>query len=332
MPGKSEIQFPASAQCSMRAVPSKTNFLSLLQVTRLVSGLVLVAASSGLCSAQSFLVSNLGDNSIHRFSMSGQDLGVFAVAPSRPYGMAMDSAGNILVALPFVGKIEKYSPSGTDLGVFATTWTFNEHLEFDRAGNLYISTGSRDVLRSPPDGGFADIFASGFSFSTGLAFDSSGTLYVSDNGPDSTGQYPIRRFSPAGVDLGVFVRVPKNPLDLTMDAQDNLYTMDYGLVDVFSPAGIMLRSFQAIPLADPATAGGMVLDPSGTRLLVTESQISHVWIFSVTGAQLGEFDTAGLHNPYDIIYVPEPSALSLIAFVALPGVAFRARLRRGRLE
>ncbi len=310
-----ETNSPHPLQCSEYSQAGKSKFLLVALLARLACGFLLVAAYTHFCSAQSFLVSNFADNSIHRFSMSGQDLGVFAVAPSHPYGLAMDSAGNILVALPFVGRIERYSPNGTDLGVFATTSTFNEHLEFDRAGNLYVSTGSINVLRCSPQG-VVDVFASGFSYSTGLAFDSSGRLYVSDNGLDSTGQFPIRRFSPAGVDLGVFARVPSNPLDLTMDSQDNLYTMDYGRVDVFSPAGIMIRSFQAIPLSDAATAGGMVLDPSGTRLLVTETQLNHVRIFSLTGVQLGEFDAAGLDFPYDIIYVPEPGTLSLIAAVA----------------
>jgi sugar lactone lactonase YvrE len=56
---------------------------------------------------QAVLVSNYADNTIYRYSLTGSDLGVFLTTPSRPYGMALDSLGNLFVALPFEQTIRE---------------------------------------------------------------------------------------------------------------------------------------------------------------------------------------------------------------------------------
>jgi sugar lactone lactonase YvrE len=281
-----------------------------------------------VASGEYFLVSNFGDNSIHRYSLSGQDLGLFVTAPSHPYGLTLDPAGNVLVALPFQGGvIEKYSPGGADLGMFAFANGFSEHLEWDPAGNLYVSMGSQTVRKFSPQGVFLGDFVSGFNFSTGLAFDSSGRLYVSDNAPDSTGQYPIRRFSPTGVDLGTFARVPRNPEDIVFDAQGNLYSVNGGSINVFSPSGTLIRSFQNVPASDPAETSGLSIDPGG-RLLATDGPNSRLRVFSLTGTLLGSFEPSGLNQPWDVLYVPEPAASSVMVFGVLTWFAVCKLWRR----
>src|SRR4051812_7866942 len=105
------------------------HFLNIVAKTfKLVGTFLVVTCCCHISSAQSFLVSNLGDNSIHRFSMAGQDQGVFANTSSKPYGLAVDFVGNVYVALPFQGGIiQKYSSTGANLGVFANVGGFSEH-------------------------------------------------------------------------------------------------------------------------------------------------------------------------------------------------------------
>src|SRR6188472_4579058 len=71
----------------------------------------------------------------------------------------------------------------------------------------------------------------------GLALDASGNLYVSTN------SNVIRKFSPSGVDLGVFASTGINlALGLAFDRNGNLYAANFGgnTIEKFSPTGMDL--------------------------------------------------------------------------------------------
>jgi len=70
---------------------------------------------AGVAIAQTLLIST-GSNTIRKFSLSGQDLGIFASSLNNPVGMAFERAGNLYVANVFGNNIHKFSPTGQDLG------------------------------------------------------------------------------------------------------------------------------------------------------------------------------------------------------------------------
>ncbi len=63
---------------------------------------------------------NLGGNTIMKFTMAGTASLFASTGLNRPLGLAFDSAGNLYAANSGGSTIEKFSPTGTDLGVLAT--------------------------------------------------------------------------------------------------------------------------------------------------------------------------------------------------------------------
>jgi uncharacterized protein (TIGR03437 family) len=90
-----------------------------------------------------------------------------------PYGIAVDTAGNLYIADLGNNRIRMVSPAGTITTVSGTDkLQAPRNVALDAAGNLYISEFGGD-------GGPAT--AAQLSFPAGLAFDSSGNLYIADS-------------------------------------------------------------------------------------------------------------------------------------------------------
>lgn len=153
-------------------------------------------------SAGNLYVVNSVSRSIRKFSAAGSDL-LNIVADTglvAPRGMALDGSGNLYVRFSGSGVVKKYNSSGTELPVFLNlSATVINGVAVDAADNVYVSYGStiRKYSSSQVDlGTFATLPSSGVA--NALAIDSEGSVYVSD-GVTRT----IRKFSAAGVDLGV---------------------------------------------------------------------------------------------------------------------------------
>jgi hypothetical protein len=101
--------------------------------------LILIVADRG--AAQSTLLVSTSNNTIRKFSLTGQDLGIFASSGlSGPLGLAFDRFGNLYVANIFRNTIRELSPTGQDLGIFASTGLgFPAGLVVERSGNLFVA-------------------------------------------------------------------------------------------------------------------------------------------------------------------------------------------------
>ena len=89
----------------------------------------------------------------------------------------------------------------------------------------------------------------------GLALDSSGNLYVTTN------SNVIRKFSPSGVDLGVFASTGMNfAMGLAFDSKGNLYVANNGgsTIEKFAPNGTDLGVF-----ANVIRPTGLAFDAAG---------------------------------------------------------------------
>ena len=283
----------------------------------------LVALARLFCSpnsvhADTFYVSNYGDNTISKIDSRG-NMTVFAsTGLNKPMGVALDNSGNLYVANSGDGTIEKFDSSGngavfginvggvglvfgsngnlyssllsydaviqvTPSGqpVLSSIWNANSPtgLAFDKNGNLYVANESNNTVVEFNSSGQGLIFAnSGLNRPIGLAFDSGGNLYVANSGNNT-----IEKFDPSG-NGSLFFKTYTSPAGLAFDSSGNLYA------------------------AEPSGFGMEKIDPSGH---------ANFW---------PEFPSNG--PSFIAIQVPEPATCGLLALgiVALLGLhRFRYR-------
>lgn len=208
---------------------------------------------------------------------SGSANGVGTAASfNRPFGIAVDAAGNLYVADEANNLIRKISAgavvttlagtagvSGSANGM-DTLATFNKPfgVAVDATGNVYVADAGNNVIRSITPAGVVSTFsgtgvagasntADSVSFNSPLsvAVDATGNVYVADYGNDL-----IRKITPAGVvstlagsgaagaDNATGTAATFNlPESIAVDATGNLYVADNGnnLIRKITPDGIV---------------------------------------------------------------------------------------------
>jgi sugar lactone lactonase YvrE len=190
--------------------------------------------------SENLFVADIYSSTIHEFSASGDDFGVFASGLVNPNSVAFDSSGILYVANggnTFGNNyILRFAPDGEQLpGFRLPDVTALYGLAFDPSGNLYAADRySNSIHRFSPTGENLGDFASGLADPIGLAFDSSGNLFVANY----TGN-TISVFDPSGDLIGTLSSGLRGPAGLAFDPDGNLYVanLDGGTIRVFSPIG-----------------------------------------------------------------------------------------------
>jgi tripartite motif-containing protein 71 len=161
-----------------------------------------------------------------------------------PYGIAVDSSGNVYVG-DSNNRIQKFDSNGKFITKWGSWGTGNGQFDYpgfiavDYSNNVYVvDTGNHRIEKFNSNGKFITKWGSKgsgngqFSWPTGIAVDSSGNVYVTDTGNnriqkfDSNGKF-ITKWGSEGIGDGQFV----GPLGIAIDSSDNVYVVDSNLAD-----------------------------------------------------------------------------------------------------
>lgn len=248
------------------SAPSNTPTVAVSSatVTTLAGGGVQAANASGASasfyhpmgiavdSSGNVYIADAGNNQIRKISSSGA---VTLLAGSRskgsadgtgtaasfnsPFGIAVDSSGNIYVADTLNSMIRKISPTGVVSTIGAkNTGKFSqpEGIAVDSNGNVYVSEiSSNSVLKITPTGvistlagnyaarGSSDGTGTSATFNNpkGIAVDSSGNVYVAD-----TNNSALRKITPSGV-VTTIASSLGSISNVAIDGSGNIYISDH---------------------------------------------------------------------------------------------------------
>ncbi len=261
-----------------------------------------------------------------------------------PYGLAVDSGGNLYIADLGNARIRKVSTEGIISTVAGGDGEFVQprDLAIDVAGNLYISDfGGHSVYRLTPGGVLSRIAGTGSAGSVeddmavnaafaplnspaGLAVDRFGALYIADSG-----NHRVRK-----VVNGILTTVPypegvlNTPTGIAFDAAGSLHVADKGTSAVWKFAPVPVRvAGTGFPGysgdGGPATEArfnqprAIVFDPTGHLYIAdTNSGVGLVRRVSPSGvveafAGGREFRPAGDNGPALAAHLEAPTGLAL---------------------
>jgi tripartite motif-containing protein 71 len=242
-----------------------------------------------------------------QFGSSGSGNGQFL----SPYGIALDSSGNIYVADILNHRVQKFDSSGVYVSKFGTYGTgdgqFNEpnSIVFDSSGNIYVLDSSNErVQKFDSSGVYISQFGTlgsgngqfGSNGAVGIAIDSTGNIYVVDKTNNrvqkfnSSGVY-VSQFGSAGSGDGQF----NTPRSITLDTSGNIYIGDTGndRVQKFNSSGVYVSQFGSTALTGAVT--GITVDSSGDIYVIDEST-HRVRKFDSSGTLTYTFGTSGSGN------------------------------------
>ena len=309
------------------------------QLSSLSLAWILVA---GVLSAQTqvLFVSEEGAGRVSKVDASGT-VTTFASGLDRPFGLAVDSGGNLFVlsqGTGYNGTIKKFSAGGSFLGTIATGVTGGEGLAFDASDNLYVATnnGSTGSILKITPGLSVSTFATGFATPAGLAFDSAGDLWMLDYGINPYGHGGLYQISPAGV-VNTFINPAlglNGPLGIAIGPDGDFYI-------AINTTSYLTRIYRSNAYVDSLTH---VSNPYGTAInaagevFITDGSGNIRKLIQVEGSE-GFYDSteifaSGLTSPTYLVFasaIPEPSAYAAVAGLAgLVMAVWRRRVAAGQ--
>ncbi|HEY2843566.1 MAG TPA: hypothetical protein VGJ09_07955, partial [Bryobacteraceae bacterium] len=190
-----------------------------------------------------------------------------------PYGLAMDTGGNLYIADLGNGRVRRVKTDGSITTVASAPLQSPRDLAVDRAGNLYISDfDGQQVYKMGVDGVLLPYVSSGLRYPAGLAVDPSGALYIADSGNHLIRKFDgslLTSFAPAGT-----------PTGLAFDAAGSLYIADAaaGQITKIPPGGTLGAPWDVaigpggnLYVADPDANRVRVLTPAAASVAGAEA-------------------------------------------------------------
>lgn len=222
---------------------------------------------------------------------------------NQPYGIAINSKGEIVVAELGAKCVSVFNPEGHKLRSFgADRFRGCKRLAVDHEDNILVTDHSHTVQKFTSEGTFlASVGKKGaaslqFNYPAGIRVHPvTKNIYVCDlinhriqilNYDDLTF---YGTFGKSGSGGGEF----NCPMDVAFDSQGNVYVSDFQnhLIQVFTPEGELQRN-----IGKSGAGGGELYLPSGLHVIgghvyVTEEANNRVSVFATDGLFLGSFGT-----------------------------------------
>ena len=221
---------------------------------------------------------------------------------NQPVGIAIDSAGNVLVADAGNTRIQKFDANGIYLAAWPTSGVC-QGVGVDSAGNVYVADwfGNR-VQRFTSDGVLVTSWGSAgtgngqFQNPHGVAVDSTDSVYVTDWGNnriqkfDGSGNF-ILAWGASGTANGQF----NNPRAITIDAAGRVYVGDAtNRIQIFSGTGTYLGTWGGSGRTDGKLIDSMGIDfDSAGNFYVSEFGNSRVQKWDGSGNYLTKWGIFG---------------------------------------
>jgi len=148
-----------------------------------------------------------------------------------PFGVAVDSSGNVYVADSENNSIRKITP-GALVSTFATGFNSPSGVAVDSSGNVYVADTANGSAKKITPGGTVSVLATGIGYPYGIAVDSSGNVYVADYS-----NAIVKKITPAGA-VSTFATVSSSPTGVAVDSAGYVYVSSgSGVVNKITPGG-----------------------------------------------------------------------------------------------
>ncbi len=265
---------------------------------------------------------NISGAYITQWGSVGAGTGQFAY----PFGIAVDSSGNIYVADNNNNRIQKFSSSGAyitqwgSLGAGTGQFNYPFGIAIDTSGNIYVADrNNHRIQKFTSSGAYITQWGSlgtgtgQFNYPYGVAVDSSDNIYVTDYNNHriqkftSSGGY-LTQWGSVGTGTGQFT----NPTGVAVDSSGNIYVADYGndRIQKFTSSGAYLilwgtfgsgngQFYWPFGVAVDSSGNIYVADYGNHRIQKLNSSGTFVgWLGcgSLTGWQTGACSTFGSGN------------------------------------
>jgi sugar lactone lactonase YvrE len=169
-----------------------------------------------------FIAHETGNNvAAYRYPYTGTPYATIVNGVSSPYGVAVDSHGNLFVAMSG-GTIDEYAPPYTQAPILSISQGTNAALAIDASDDLFVASyDAKTFVELPPPYTLATATVITPSYPNSIAVNTAGTVFVSAG----TGIYTYDRpyASPPSSTIATGTQVPSG---LAIDANGNLWVGD----------------------------------------------------------------------------------------------------------
>jgi streptogramin lyase len=140
---------------------------------------------------------------------------------ANPIGIVVDSSGNVYTANYGANTVTKITPAGTSTVFATTTGNGPFNIAIDLAGNIYTANYSSANVTKITPAGTASTLGSTGSNPVGIAVDSAGNVYTANYGANN-----VTKITAGGIST-TLGSTGSNPYGLTIDAAGNVYTANF---------------------------------------------------------------------------------------------------------
>ncbi|NDJ14901.1 MAG: hypothetical protein EBY17_27545 [Acidobacteriia bacterium] len=236
---------------------------------------------------------------------SSPTAGILGTTGANPFGITIDSSGNIYTANGSSNNVTKITPAGVST-ILGTTGASPFSITIDSSGNVYTANnGSNNVTKITP-AGVSTILGTTGATPSGITIDSSGNVYTANNGSNN-----VTKITPAGVST-ILGTTGLGPYGIVIDSGGNIYTANMGSDNVtkITPGGVssILGTTGANPIDVTIDSGGNVytvhwssnyvtkITPGGVSTILGTTGIRPIGIVIDSGGNVytANFDAANI--------------------------------------